>query len=86
MRRDFVTQIAWLDRFGVGLHFPIKMAQLFLQQIDLLLLPEHGTIELLDQIFGQARLDFQLGQAIFHGSIFQVQKQVVVGFIPFGAT
>jgi hypothetical protein len=52
------------------------MAQLRLQQVDLLLLPENGAIEYLNQILGQARLDFEFGQAVFHDSIFRAALQM----------
>ena len=44
MWRDFVAQVALLGGFGIRLHLLEQMAQLVLQQIDLLLLPIDGTI------------------------------------------
>jgi hypothetical protein len=73
MRRDFFAQVARFDWLGTGLHLPVEKSQLRLQHIDLLLLPINRAIEFLDQMLGQAGLDFQFGQAVFHQSVFLVQ-------------
>jgi hypothetical protein len=79
MRRNLIAQISRLGilgGFGICPELPVEMAQLRLQQVDLLLLPENGAIEYLNQILGQARLDFEFGQAVFHDSIFRVALQM----------
>ena len=67
MRGNLVAQVARFGGFGLRLHLLEQMAQLMLQQIDLLLLPIDGAIQLLDHILGEVHLDFEFGQTIFHG-------------------
>ena len=79
MRRNLIAKIPRLGMFGgfgIRPDLPVEMAQLRLQQIDLLLLPENGAIEDFHQILGQARLDFEFGQAVFHDSVFQAVLQM----------
>ena len=61
----------------MGLHLPVENPQLILQQVELLLLPKHRAIQFLKQVFGQARLDFQFGQSLFHGLVFQARRPVL---------
>jgi hypothetical protein len=76
---NFVAQIARLGKLGRScLHLRIKQAQLRLEQINLFLLPEYRAIEFLDQILGQADLDFQFGQAVVHRIGFQKQFKAEV--------
>ena len=66
MRRNFIAQIARLctaTRLGQAVaHLP----QLLNQRINLLLLAIHLGIELVEQVFGKARLDFEVDQTIFN--------------------
>ena len=78
MRRDFITQAGIFIRFGIVLDLLVKQPHLLLQQIDLLLLPIHRAIELLEQILVETRLYFQLGQSVFHGKLFLVKMKCTV--------
>ena len=66
MRRDFIAQVAHFSaasRFGQAI---AHLAQLLNQRIYLLLLAIHLRIELVEQVFGKAGLDFQVDQAVFN--------------------
>ena len=66
MGRDFVAQIAHFSaatRFGQTVS---HLAQLLDQRVNLLLLAVDLRIELVEQIFGEAGLDFQVDQAVFN--------------------
>jgi len=66
MRRNFITQVAHLGaatRFGQTIS---HLAQLLDQRVNLLLLSVNLRIELVEQIFGEAGLDFQVDQAVFN--------------------
>ena len=72
MRRNLVAQAARFRRSDLtGLHLLVQKPQLFLHQIELFLLAENRTIEFIDQMLGQAQLDFQFGQSVVHGSVFR---------------
>mgnify|MGYP000017211269 CR=1 FL=1 len=45
----------------------MQRAQLLLQLLDLLLLAEHGAVQFLQQVFGIAELDLDLGEARLDG-------------------
>ena len=65
MRRNFIAQIARLGtatRLGQAL---AHLTQLLNQRVNLLLLAVYLCIELVEQVFGEARLDFEVDQAIF---------------------
>ena len=40
--------------------------QFLLQLIDLLLLADHGAVQLVQQVFGKAEFGFDFGEAGFH--------------------
>lgn len=63
MRRPFVARWMVANGGGVG---PLLAQALHLenQGIDLALLADDHLVQLLDQVFGKAGLDFQLGQAV----------------------
>ena len=66
MGRDFVAQVAHFSaaaRFGQAIP---HLAQLLNQRVNLLLLAVHLCIELVQQVFGEASLDFQVNQAVFN--------------------
>lgn len=65
MRRDVVAQVAHLSATARFRQTITHGAQLMHQGVDLLLLPVHQRIELVQQVFGKARLDFKLNQAVF---------------------
>ena len=65
MRRDFIAQITRLGtapRLGQAV---AHLTQLLNQRVNLLLLAVHLRIELVEQVFGKAGLDFEVDQAIF---------------------
>ena len=51
---------------GFG-HLPTQLVQLLHQAIDLLLLSIDHQIQLVEQVFGEAGLDLEFGQAGFDG-------------------
>lgn len=66
MRRNFVAQVAYLSaptRFGKSV---AHLTQLLYQRVDLLLLAIHLRVELIEQVFGEARLDLQVDEAVFN--------------------
>ena len=66
MRWNFVTQVAYFSaptRFGQAI---AHLSQLLDQRVDLLLLAVHLRIQLVEQVFGKARLDFQVDEAVFN--------------------
>ena len=66
MRRDFVAQVA---HFGAATRLGqtvTHLAQLLNQRVDLLLLAVNLRTELVEQVFGEACLDFQVNQAVFN--------------------
>ena len=75
MWRDLV---AWIRQFtrlvGTGLHLAMHFSQLALQQVNLLLLPEKGTVQFLQMIFCQTELEFELAATIFHGIFFVTHR------------
>lgn len=66
MRRNVVSQIAHLSATARFRQTIAHGTQLMHQGVDLLLLPVHQRIELVQQVFGKARLDFKLNQAVFN--------------------
>jgi len=82
MRRQFVAQVALHGLAVFGL-LPAKLGQLAQQGVNLLLLAKDGLVQLVQQVFGVAGLDFQLGQAgvgvvrMFHGAIGPENQQAV---------
>lgn len=75
MRRNLVAQAERLGRFRgcIGLHLAVQQAQLRLQQVDLLLLLINRAIEFFHEVFSQADLDFEFGQAIIHDVRFRAE-------------
>jgi hypothetical protein len=63
--------VARATRYGnQGLDLFVKHAQLFLQQIDPFLLAEYRPIQFFEQILGEAQIDFQFRQPLFHHPAF----------------
>ncbi len=65
MRRNFIAQIARLGaatRLGQAV---AHLTQFLNQRVNLLLLAVHLRIELVEQVFCKAGLDFEVNQAIF---------------------
>ena len=62
MRRKFVAQVARLVRLGI-LRLFAQTANFLGEQIDLLLLAKDDAIQLVQQVFGVADLDFEIGNA-----------------------
>ena len=52
MRWDFLVHTASLGTRWLLLQLLVQVTQLLLQEVDLLLLPINGQVQLLDQIFG----------------------------------
>ena len=66
MWRDLVAKVARLA--GIRwLHQLVQLADLGLQQVDLLLLPEEGAIEFFQVILAETQLDLELRDSGFHG-------------------
>ena len=63
MRRQFVAQVLRLAHTGGGL---AQVADLAQQAVDLLLLAQDDFIQLINQVFGEAGLDLQIGQPLFN--------------------
>ena len=63
MRRQFVAQVARCAHAAIGAGLA-QLAQFADQQVDLLLLAHDDFVELIELVFGEAGLDFQLGQAL----------------------
>lgn len=59
-----VRQVAGL-RLAAFLRLLAQFGQFASEQVDLALLPENSMVELVEQVIGQPRLDFQLHQAFF---------------------
>ena len=53
VRRDFLVRTALLDSRRSLLYLPVKVAQLLLQEINLLLLSIDSQVQRLDQLFGK---------------------------------
>lgn len=68
VRRQVVAGAAEHAAAGFGhlLAQPLDFAQ---QRVDLLLLADDDLIELVEQVFVEAGLDFQLGQAVVGGVV-----------------
>ena len=49
-----------------GLHLLAQGPQFLLQLIYLLLLADHGAVQLVQQVFGKAEFGFDFGEAGFH--------------------
>ena len=65
MRRNFIAQIAHLGTTARLRQAVAHLTQLLNQRINLLLLAVQLRIELVEQVFSKARLDFEVNQAIF---------------------
>ena len=82
MRRHFVTQAVRrrsLDRRGPlfsRLHLLVEMAQLRLQERELLLLTKNRPVKFLDQIFHQTAADFEFSDSIIHGRAYSLSHDV----------
>jgi hypothetical protein len=65
MWRDIVARVS---RFAgrLRLHQLVQLADLRLQQIDLLLLAKHRAIEFFKMIFAETELDFEFRDSGFH--------------------
>jgi len=63
--RNIVSQISWFAG-SYRLHQLVQLANLSLQQINLLLLPKDGAIEFFQMIFAESELDFEFGDSGFH--------------------
>ena len=64
MRRQFFTQVAHRAGAPVRDLLP-ELADLASQGVDLLLLAKDDLVQLIQQVFAEAGLDLQLGQALF---------------------
>ena len=73
MRRHVVTQASRRISAAAGHRLP-QRCDLADQQIDLLLLTNHNRIELFEQVFGEAGLDFQRVEALLNA--LQVMRRV----------
>ncbi len=82
MRGNFLTQVARFGYRGSGLHLLPDQAQLLLQLIDLLLLTEHGMVQRIEQVFGQAELCFKFSNAGFHEDDSGEPKPAIVSLFP----
>lgn len=79
MRGDVVARIsrfAWSRR----LNQLVQLANLGLQQIDLLLLAKDRAIQLVKMVFFETELDFEFGDSGFHADspVIQWQRQRVL--------
>lgn len=63
--RNIVARISWFA-WGARLKQLVQLAELGLQQIDLLLLPKDNPIELFEMVFAEAELDLEFGDSGFH--------------------
>ena len=79
MRRQVIPQTARGRDPTIHRRLLLQVGNLADQGVDLLLLPDDDAVEFVEQVFGEAGLDFELGQALvgrcvaagFHGAIGQ---------------
>ena len=62
VRRQFIPQATKTAAAAIG-RVLTQLAHLADERVDLLLLLKNGLVELLDQVFGKAGLDFKVHQA-----------------------
>ena len=74
MRREVVAQVACGTQAAIGAGLT-QFGDRFDQQVNLLLLSHDHFVELVDQVFGVAGFDFQLGQAVV-GVLFGVDSRL----------
>mgnify|MGYP003386755637 CR=1 FL=1 len=67
MRRDFLAGTIAV-RGQAALHLQAQIAQLLFEPGDLLLLAGHRAVQLFEQIFVEAQLDFDFGKTCIHGN------------------
>lgn len=65
MRWNIVAKISWFAGCA-RLHQLIQLADLGLQQVDLLLLAKHRAIKYFQVIFAKTKLDFEFCDPGFH--------------------
>ena len=66
MGRDLIAQIAHFGTTARLGQTVTHLAQLLNERVNLLLLAVHLRVELIEQIFGKARFDLQINQAVFN--------------------
>ena len=79
MRRQVIPQTAPNTHAPIHRRLLLQIRYLPNQRVDLLLLPHDDAVEFVEQVFGEGRLDLELGQALvgrciaggFHGAIGQ---------------
>ena len=69
MRRQLIPQAAERSRLGLG-GLLAQAFDLALQTVDLVLLAHDDGVELIEQVFGEAGLDLEIGQPPL-GAVFQ---------------
>ncbi|SOY65085.1 hypothetical protein CBM2585_B20456 [Cupriavidus taiwanensis] len=67
VRRNFLRRVGFGRGGGSAAHLLVQRAELFLQQVDLLLLARHGAVQGIQQVFLEGELDFEFVEAIVHG-------------------
>jgi hypothetical protein len=76
MRRQVIPQTARRGDTAIRRRLLLQIGDLADQGVDLLLLAHDDAVEFVEQVFGEAGLDLELGQALvcavgFHGAIGQ---------------
>jgi len=81
MRRQIIPQAARRTHTAIRWRLLLQVSDLADQGVDLLLLAHDDAVEFVEQVFGEAGLDLELGQALvcrgvcvaagFHGAIGQ---------------
>ena len=73
MRRQLVTQAAESGRLRLGLLLA-QGGQLAHQQVDLALLHHDGFVEVVEQVFGEAGLDLQVGETLLGAKLGRIGR------------
>ena len=83
MRRQLISQAAKAARLRLG-GLLAQAFDLALQAVDLVLLAHDDGVELIEQVFGEAGLDLEVGQPLFGALLGAVCGGVGVFHAPIG--
>ena len=83
MRRQLISQAAKAARLRLG-GLLAQAFDLALQAVDLVLLAHDDGVELIEQVFGEAGLDLEVGQPLFGALFGAVFGRVRVFHAPIG--
>lgn len=65
VRGNLVSQVSWFTGFG-GVQQLVQLADLPLEQVNLLLLAKHRPVQFFEMVFAQIKLDFEFRNPGFH--------------------